>query len=391
MEFLLPDLAGVVAAGVLLLLALAIVLLADLLANTLGHAPVIGGWVSRDLAGWLRDGANAVLKAAKASWHFAAGLFNWTQDILTKPLIYALNWAIAVYRWLNVLFTQTIPDAENRVTAYAAGLVTRAERDAGQLFDTAERDTARLVTAAEHDAAALFRDAETYAAGLVTAAERSLSDAITAAERAAATGISSAEKALSAGISAVASGAGADLASLSAQVNTVAGELARDITAEVQAAEATAAASLSAVQNGIYTDLETWGDQAVSHVWPDAAQDIGALRQTLGQDFPWLNDLLGALGGLGTAGLAGALIRGIAGAEAVTNLAEQCIVPNCRNLSQFGQDLQDLIAAGSLAALVAFLATAVSDPGGWAADMQQVAYPLGQRWAAAANGMFGQV
>ena len=373
MEFLLPDIGAVAAALVLLAIACGLALLAALLASTLGHAPVIGGWVSRDLAGWLRDGANAVLKASKATWHFAAGLFNWAQDILTKPLIYLLNMGISAYRWLSVLFTQTIPDAENRVALLAGQLAGRAETDAQHLFTAAAADTVRLVGAAERDAVTLARDADKYAAGLVATAERSLSAAITKAEQTAASGILSAEHALSAGISAVTSGADADLASLSAQVNTVAGELARDIVAETQAAEATAAANLAAVQSGIYTDLATWGDQAVSHVWPDAAQDIGALRDELGADFPWLSDLLGALGGLGAAGMAGALIRSIAGTEAITRLATDCIVPNCRNLSGLGADLSQLLSDVSIAAMIAWLIFAVTDPAGWAAETYDVA------------------
>ena len=389
MQFALPDLAGFVAAGVLLLIACGLILLAALLAGTLGKAPVIGGWVSRDLAGWLRDAGNAVLSASKATWHFATGLFNWAQDILTKPLIYLFKWALSAYQWLHVLFTQTIPDAENRALNYAAGLVDTAEADASHLFAVAERDTASLVDTAELRAAALFHDAETYAARLTSDAEKSLAAAIQAAEAAALSAVAAAERTLTGSIAAAVTGADNDLRSLSGQVNTVAGELARDIVTEVQGAEATAAAALAAVQSGIYTDLEQWGDQAVTHVWPDAAGDIGALKGVLGNDFPWLQDLLGALGGLGTAGLAGALIRAIAGTEAITRLATDCVVPNCRNLSQFGTDLQDLIGVAALAALVAWLAAGVADPASWAQDMQTVAYPLGARWAAAANGMFG--
>jgi ribosomal protein L18 len=372
-QFALPDLAAVVAAGFLLLLACAILLLAALLANTLGHAPVIGGWIRRDLAGWLRDGGNAVLGAAKATWHFAAGLFNWAQDILTKPLIYAYNWAVSAWKWLNVLFTQTLPDLENRVTADIVSAYDRAERDTAAAFSAAERDAARLAVAAERDAAQLARRAENYAAGLVSAAEKSLTAAILNAEHAAATGITEAERALQAGISAVASGASADLAALAGQVNTTAGELARDIVAETQAAEAVAAAQLAAVRAGIYTDLTTWGNQAVTEAWPDASGDIAALRRALGGDFPWLNDLAGALGGLGAAGLAGALIRSIAGTQAITRLAADCIVPNCRNLSGLGNDLQQLLGDASIAAMIAWLIFGVTDPAGWASETYDAA------------------
>jgi len=390
MQFLLPDLAGFVAAAVLLALACALGLLAALLANTLGRAPVIGGWVSRDLAGWLRDAANAVLKASSASWHFATGMIHWLQDILTKPLIYLGEFCSASWKWLQTLFTQTIPDAENRALNYAAGLVDKAEADASHLFTVAERDTAAAVTAAESRADTLYYKAETYAAGLVRAAESALSADIARAEQSAAAAVSALGHSLTTAISSVASAADNDLASLAGQTNTDVGRLASDIVSEVQRAEAIAATNLAAVQSGIYTDLTTWGDQAIADAWPNAAGDIAALRQSLGGDFPWLNDLAGALGGLGVAGLAGALIRSLAGVNAITNLATDCIVPNCRNLSQFGADLQDLLGVASEAALLAWLIFLVADPQGWAQDMATVAAPVAAATTAATAALLGQ-
>ena len=390
MQFALPDLAGFVAAGFLLLLACAIGLLAALIANTLGKAPVIGGWVSRDLVGWMKDAQRGVLAGASATWHFATGMINWAWDILTKPLIYLYNHAVAVWGWIHTLFTQTIPDAENRVLNYALTKFDAAEVDAAHLFSVAERYTVTEVDAAEKLAANLFAEAENYAARIVAAAESALLADIRAVQQAAAADLTAAERALTSTIGSVATAADKDLASLAAQTNTDVGRLAGDIVSEVTKAESIAAANLAAVQAGIYTDLEQWGDQAVSHVWPDADQDIAALKQTLGADFPWLNDLLGALGGLGSVGIAGALIRAIAGAEAVTNLAEQCIIPNCRNLSQFGADLQDLLSAASEAALLAWLVFLVADPQGWANDMATVAAPVAATVTAGIARLLGQ-
>ena len=390
MQFALPDLAGFVAAGLLLLLACALSGIIYLLANSLGKAPVIGGWVTRDVNGWLTDARNALLKASSATWHFATGMINWAWDILTKPLIYLYHYATAAWQWLNVLFTQTIPDAENRVLNYALSRFDAAEADAAHLFTVAERYTGTEIAAAEHLAAELFAEAESYAGKAVAAAETALAADIRAVQQAAAADLTAAERALTSTINSVATAADKDLASLAGQTNTDIGRLANDVVSEVTKAEAIAAANLAAVQAGIYTDLEQWGDQAVSHVWPDAAQDIAALKQTLGADFPWLNDLLGALGGLGSVGIAGALIRAIAGAEVVTNLADQCIIPNCRNLSQFGQDLQDLLSAASEAALLAWLVFLVADPQGWANDMATVAAPVAATVTADIARLLGQ-
>jgi len=303
MQFALPDLAGFVAAGFLLLLACAIGLLAALLANTLGKAPIIGPWVNRDLVPWCRDGQRKVLAGASATWHFATGMINWAWDILTKPLIYLYHYASASWQWLQTLFTQTIPDAENRVVNYALNLA--GELRAG--FDA-------QVKAVEND----LRGDYNALAARITNVE-----------------------------------------------NAAFGEAAK--------AEAQAVTVAHGLVSGLTTDLDHTADSIVSVVWPDAVDDVQALRRAIGTGFPGVNDLLGALGGLGTAGLLGLLIRSLAGTAAVTELATDCIVPNCENLGQLGKDLAELTSVASEAALIAWLVFCVTDPAGAARDIQLVA------------------
>jgi len=373
MQFVLVDLSGFAAAGFLLLLAAAAALIAVVLANTLGKAPVIGPWVARDLAGWFRDASNALIKASSATWHFMTGMFNWAQDILTKPLIYAYNFAASAVKAINTLFTQTIPDAENRALNYALGLVRTAEADADHLFTVARTDIDAVARTAAAQAETLFKEAESYADRAVSDLRTAVDAAITAAERTAASEVSAAEQALAAGITSLGHDVANDLAGLATSTNSDIARLAKDITAEGQAVAAVASANLAAAVSGIYTDLDTWGNRAVAEVWPDADADIDALRQAIGSGFPDINGLLGDLAGLGAAGLLGALIRSIAGTAAVTELAADCIVPNCQNLSQLGRDLQELLSLASTAAMIAWLVFAVTDPAGAAADIQDVA------------------
>jgi hypothetical protein len=376
MAFAVPDLAGFAAAALLLVLAVAIGLLASLLANTLGNAPVIGGWVSRDLVGWLTDARNGVLKAADATWHFATGMVNWLTDITTKPLIYLGDFAIRVWNDVQTLKDVTIPDALNSAANYAASARQAAEVYAAAAVSAVSHDLAADLATAEARAAQLTAGAETYAAGLVSAAERDLSAAIAAVSHAESAGLSAAELALTAGISSTAATAYRDLAGLAGSTDADIARLAADITAEGQAVAAGAQAALAAVQGGIYTDLETWGDRAVSQAWPDALQDIQSLRNTLGEDFPWLADLAGALAGAGAAGLLGALIRSIAGTQAIVRLADDCIVPNCRNLSGLGNDLAELAGLAATAAMLAWGVFLVTDPAGWAQDTYDLGGPV---------------
>lgn len=391
MEFELPDLAGVAAAGLLLLLACALALLAALLANTLGRVPVIGGWINSNITAALTDAANAVLKAADATWHFTVQLFNWTADIFLTPFRYAVNFAVAAYGWVQHLVNVTIPDAEARALSYAASAATAAENDARTLFTAAEQYAAAAASQVGDRADQLFTTAEQYAAGLAEKIDQSLSEAITNAEIAAATEVSTVAGELAAGTREVAAAATSDLQALAAGANTAVSELARDTNTAIAAAEAIAAANLAAVRSGIYTDLDTWGNEAVSIAWPGAAGDIDTLRGTLGADFPWLQDLLPALGGLGAAGLLGALIRSMATANVAANLANDCTVPLCRNLSGLGNDLSDLAGLIASGALFAWLAYGVADPAGWAADTADFLGPLGDSTVGTAQGVFGTV
>ena len=389
MEEVLPDLAGFAAAALLILLACAIALLGALIANTFGRLPLVGSWVTANIVQSLTDAANAVITASEATWNFSVQMLKWMAEITVKPFIWTYDFAVAAYRWLQVLFTQTIPEAEARALTYAAQLVTGAETDARALFTLAEQDLIADVTALDTRVTSLFTTAETYAAGLVSTAERDLSAAITNAEVSAAEHLSAAETSILNGLHSVASSASADLASLAAQANSVDARLARDIITESQAVAAAAAANLSAVAGGIYTDLDTWGVQAVADAWPDAEGDLAALRATLGADFPWLQDLLPLLAGAGAAGLLGALIRSLAAANVVTNLANDCTIPNCRNLSGLGNDLQELLSLAATSALIAWVIFCVTDPVAAATDIQDVLLDPLQDVITAASHLFG--
>lgn len=160
----------------------------------------------------------------------------------------------------------------------------------------------------------------------------------------------------------------ADYAQLEARVNALyASALGASASAEAQAINVARGLVGTTV-----TDLDTAADAAVQIAWPDWAGDIGALRQTLGADFPWLSDLTGALAGAGAAGIMGLLIRAIASAHAVTDLANDCTIPNCRNLSGLGNDLANLAAMIGTGAMWAWVAFGITDPNGWAQDTWDV-------------------
>lgn len=389
MPEVLPDLGLVVVAGFLLLIGMALWLIEKFVANSFGRLPVIGGWIRSNVDNALNDARDWVFQQAGSAWDGAVRLFEWAGNYLWTIYQNVVLWARAAVTTISHTLTVTIPALENSLIARIIDQGAAAEAYARTLFGQASKDIAAAEAAAIRQAETWYHDATAYTDQAVTAAEKALAADITAAERTAAAGLSAAEQSLTAAVSGVASSATADLNALASGTNADIARLARDISQSVGAAESIAASNLSAVQAGIYTDLQSWGDQAVTNVWPDAADDIATLRKVIGSDFPWLNDLLGALGGLGAAGLAGALVRSMAGTEAITRLAADCIVPNCRNLSGLGNDLAQLLGDASLAAMLAWLIFAVTDPAGWAQETYDVAGAPLAAVASAASHLIG--
>lgn len=389
MAVALAGLVDVAVALMLLLLAAALTALIYLLVNSLGKAPVIGSWISGTLAGWLTDARNALLHAASASWHGLINLLNWGNNLLLTMLVYASQFYSEASAAVSRIVFVRIPElagsaysqalslydtaradvisAYHQATSYAAALVSSAEAWVQSRLDQLAAEATSLFTRAEQDALTWIGQAEASAANLVTQASTALQAEIRDAEAIAAHEVSA----------------------LQASVQAAVNQLATDLTSGLQTAEALASSQVAALQRGIVTDLETIGDGAISIAWPDAAPDLQALRGALGADFPWLNDLLGLLAGAGTAGLLGALIRSMATSQALTKLATDCIVPNCRNLGGLGNDLQQLLGLLSDAALAAWITELVHSPGAWAQDMQATAAPAGDSVMSSARTLLG--
>lgn len=384
-----PELGAALAALALLLIAAALWVTQQLLNNTFGRVPVIGSWIKSNIDSALNDARNAVLDAAKSSWGAARDMFNWASNLVFKVFAQLLAWFDAASTTIQHIATVQIPEYAIRAEAYASDAAGIVRADADSLFSRAETDIARALTTAQLDVSRAETAAIGYADQVYQQGRADLAAGLSAAEHFSAAQLAVARQALDTAIGDVQTATQAAVARLGAATDAELTQLRADLVNDVGRAEAIAASSLAAVRAGIYTDLDTWGDQAVRLAWPDWSGDIDALRRTLAGDFPWLNDLLGALGGLGAAGLAGALIRSMATSQALTRLATDCTVPVCRNLSQFGSELGGLAALFGSGLLFAWIAEGVADPSGWARDVNGVLAGVGIRTVDQAKATFG--
>lgn len=389
MPEVLPELGALAAFAFLVLIAAALWVLQQLLVNSLGKAPLIGSWISSTLNGWLNDARNAVLSGASASWGAGVQMFRWIDAFVHNPITMTILVFTKVYSAIAHLVTVTIPGVSNNLLIWASGEFSRVEADLSTFETNALVAADGLFTRAEADITAVQDQLLLDASALFTRAEQ---DALTWADEAvagAANLVTQASTALQAEITSAEALAASEVSALTASTQAAVNQLAADITSGLASAEALAYSQVQALQQGIITDLETTGDAAVSLAWPDAIPDLQALRDTLGADFPWLSDLAGLMAGAGAAGLLGALIRSMATSQALTRLATDCIVPNCRNLSGLGNDLSNLAGLFAAGTIFAWLAEAVADPTAWASDTNSVLAPIGNATVTTARGVFG--
>lgn len=385
----LPDLGALAAALLLLLIAAALWVLIQLLVGSLGKAPLIGNWISGTLAGWLNDARNAVLSGARASWHAAMEMIDWANNLLVTTLVRLDTFMQEASAAASRLAFVRIPEMAGQAFSYALGLYHSAVSYAQQLEAQALVYADSRVAALENTvqgwvaqglvyAARLGAQAEAYALALVQRAEADAASLVTAASTALQAEIRTAELIAQSEVATLESWAAAGLA-----------QLGTDLTLGLASAEALAFSQVTALGRGIVTDLEQTGEAALHIAWPDAIPDIEALRQVLGADFPDIQALLDMLAGAGAAGLLHALVSSLAGTAAITKLAADCIVPNCRNLSGVGRFFQSLFADATDAALFAWLAEGVADPARWAADTQTMLGAIATDTASAARTLMG--
>lgn len=386
---LLPDLGLVAAAGFLLLIAAALWVLQELIRQSFGRIPVIGSWIQTNINGVLNDARLAVLAAAVSAWDAAVRLFRWIQNWLWRMLIQSMLFAFQVATTVQHIATVQIPQEASRIQSTALAWINSAVATAKLTFDAELVIIRGDIAAADRAITTAEATATAYAARLFNEAVAEVRAGIVTAETYAATKVVQLDTELTAELSSLRATVAADLATAEQLAAGLFRTAEADLTRELASAEALAFAQVQALQRGIYTDLETWGDQALNLAWPDAIPDLQALRGTLGLDFPWLNDLLGLLAGAGAAGLLGALIRALAGTQAITRLANDCIVPTCRNLSGLGNDLQNLGALFAAGTIFAWLAEGATNPAGWAADTAAVLGPLGNGTITTAKSVLG--
>lgn len=116
--------------------------------------------------------------------------------------------------------------------------------------------------------------------------------------------------------------------------------------------------------------------QPTRATWPQLVTEIDGATEATGGQMPELAALLQAVPRTGAATLGEAATDPLAIQRALLRALTDCVIPNCRNLSQAGRDLTSLFGLVEGAALLAFLAEIIHDPETAARDTVDILDPV---------------
>ena len=363
MPIAIPGLAAVAAALVALLIIFALVSFMQAMAHIVPvDWPIIGhtlrnmflavAAVGSAAAQWLmcdiiRPIINIVMnpivnfiKMLDSLEHFArsmAGSWGWLLDVQLPRLLavaegYAAHlvgaartYALALVHNLAAAIVRDI----TAVRAYAAGLVHHWVLELEHAIGLARAYALALVhhyvLALEHDIAAV----ESHVIAYARAGDQALGRTIHAVEGEVATITATTVKLISSGVANA-----------------------------IKVSEAYTAAEVSRAIHLVDVDAVA----KAATVFDGAIVDVGHLIDTIGTDLPDIGASLRSIATDVPGDLAAALTMTGALSIPMLRFMRECGVPNCRNLSQFGRELRDLLGALEDGALIAFLAMLCTDP-----------------------------
>jgi len=274
---------------------------------------------------------------------------------------------------------------------YVPHLISVAVAQLHQLVSAVETTLLGDISAARSYALGLVNAARTYALGLANHVYAVLNAALTLAVSQLHQLISAVETHLLAVISAVESHVLAVVASVEQTLAARIVALQAWTTAQVQGALAFTAARFAQAEADIVTAERAAVAQSIglvdagivhglSDVWGDVTSAAAAAEGVIATDFP---DILSGLKAIATdvpADIAGvaALTGGLS--IALARYLERCGIPNCRNLSQYGRDLQALLALAEGSVFLDLLIELVEHP-------QQAAHDLDSLIGGTARGV----
>lgn len=190
--------------------------------------------------------------------------------------------------------------------------------------------------------------------------------------------VRAAESAAAAGISHEAARITADVSALGRKIATA--EV--DTLAKAKVAATTAATAAVGV---LGADI----GKALADTWPDVITAADGAIAAAGTGLADVTDALRAIPRAVPTSVVEAIAAVTGVSVAATRLAEDCTIPNCRNLSGLGQDLLDLLGVLEDGAFLAMIAALVADPAGTSREVADVLTPIADTAIGAGKSLLG--
>lgn len=367
-------LGAVIIALLVLLLLYAGEYLGKAVAQLIPDLPVIGAR--------LRD---AVEAAAISLGHWASAawdhLLSPVADLILVPVYAVKGWAESVVNAITALTdTQAwivgtyVPEVAiggaSGASSAIAGLTARITAD---IQSIAGKITTAVATAEAYTDAHVLAQANRLTADLARISTR-IDAAVSTAEAYADARVLALAHQLSSDLARVAGAITATLADAETYTDAHVQALGRTLVQDVTALQAAIAA---AEKQAVTDTLGTLTQAVTASATATAAVVDGAVAGALDVAGDGFTDITAGLRSIDWAkvtDIAGLTVATGAVAATLARYLEQCGMPNCRNLSQYGRYLQDLAGDAALAALLAMLVDVVHDPEGAA---QRTAADLG--------------
>lgn len=389
MPLALPALAAVAAALMALLAMYGVRPLAGLLARLFSGVPGVGGWISHNImsaADWAVTGAQVFLDS------FIAPIANAIAYPVTAVmrLIDASQGAFhgvlaALASIVRVQLPRAVHMLETSITQawrYAVAVSAAAlTATAGNLYRTFAAAFAHTVALIGIVQARAIAEEQRLAATIGQLSADTVASLVKVEDYATRLGRSV--------LSAATSYAAALYARAVTYVDAKVAALAGVVSAGLAKAEADAARMASTAQATAIRTVDLQAGAAAAALWPAISSETAALSGVLGADLPDIGAAVRAIPATVPLDLAAALAGVGALSIPALRFMRECGIPNCRNLSGLGRDLQALLGMVEDAAFLALIAAMITDPAAAARDIIDVAGPVATDTISAARSLLG--
>lgn len=339
------------------------------------HIPLVGNLKDK-VNGAFQSALNGIAHVIDASLGLLPKALHWTTHLVSGWAQDIAHVAVSFSETLSWFVVTFVPREIHKASAYLdhkiATLAVSLAHHVAALSQRIEARAAQLVTRIDHEAHvaahALAHD--------IAVTEHKIAGAITTAEKAAKAEATALFRAAEHDATRALATARSDLLKAVATAEAATAALAKTLTTDIgridSQIENLATVSIPAVLGALGTDI----DSAVSGDWDELTAAVAGATAAAAGGFADVTGWLGAISTTAINDIAGLSVLSVATAGALASLAEDCIIPNCRNLGGLGALLKDVLGLVEDGALLAFIAEVASNPEGAASDIESILGPI---------------